>query len=1194
MTINNLSEIIKVNNNFKNAINLYLNLNNIDKISSYIPTKSSVDVLKLYLNSIEKNENQSSILIGPYGKGKSHLLLVLLAIISLKRTSENDKIVNKIIASVNNVDETVSNAIRNIWKEKGRFLPVLISSTYGDLNQSFLIGLNESLKRENLIDLVPNTYFTYALNNINKWMNNYKETYNHFIEKLKEKNISYKEMVSRLLNYDSKALSIFKEIYPELTSGSIFNPLVNSEVLEIYQEIAQELSKKHGYSGIYVIFDEFSKFIESRDKTSVGNDMKLLQDICELSHNSKKSSQVFISFVAHKSIKEYGKYLSSDLINSFAGIEGRIEERYFVTSSKNNYELIKNAIFKDINEIKKISNCSKHLSDEISKSYYDIPAFRTTFKENDFKKIIVDGCYPLNPISSYLLLNVSEKVAQNERTLFTFMSKDEPHSMLRYIKNHNCMMQWVITPDLIYDYFKGIFKKNVANEYVHREWLKAEYAISSATTPNQVKILKIMALINIVNKPDELSTIEKYLYLASEIEDVNVVLDELLNSQIIYKKSTNDNYVFKTRIGTDLKNEINRRRIIKSDKINIGKVFSNIASNKYIIPKKYNQEFSITRYFRMEYLHYDEFMNIDDFSVLFDNENFCDGKVIALICTKEDQKKNKISIIEKLNKFSNEKIVIINPTKTFEMIKQVQDYEIIQELKNDTLFLDNNKVLKNELSIFEDDIINELLIYLNHAYDFQNGCKAFYYKNGQSIESKHINLNKLIDYVCFSYYRKTPVINNEQINRQFIKTAPIRRARKNIIEYILNGNDDKSFYEKTNPEATIYRSLFKNTGILNGKLSDNMREFLSNINASISLCIEKKISLSSIINNVVNAPFGIRGGVLSIYLAYILRNRTEDIIIYFDTKEVQLTSDIILNMCENPSDYFLFMSAQSAKKEKYIIGLLDTFSNGSVYNLSGSRINNILICMQRWFRALPQVTRNFRDKFITFEDEKAYQAMLVIKPLLQRVDANPYEIIFDKIPAAFGVNDDYEKCLNYIKQFKYILDNYLDYIINNAILETINIFKSKEDLYHTLKNWYDKQSSMSKKGIYSNQITNLMTCIANMTIYDDVEIVKKVIKSVTDVYIENWNDKSFEDYIYALSETKKGVESIKDETIEEKHELVFRNKEGKLVQRYYDKADENTGSILRNIIEDTIDDFSDLSVNDKVSILVEMLEKVLS
>lgn len=65
----------------------------------------------------------------------------------------------------------------------------------------------------------------------------------------------------------------------------------------------------------------------------------------------------------------------------------------------------------------------------------------------------------MNPVATYLLLNISEKLAQNERTLFTFISNDEPNSMAKYVTEHNTSEEWSIGADLIYDYFSGLFKK---------------------------------------------------------------------------------------------------------------------------------------------------------------------------------------------------------------------------------------------------------------------------------------------------------------------------------------------------------------------------------------------------------------------------------------------------------------------------------------------------------------------------------------------------------------------------------------------------------------------------------------------------------------------------------------------------------------------------------------------------------------
>ncbi len=44
--------------------------------------------------------------------------------------------------------------------------------------------------------------------------------------------------------------------------------------------------------------------------------MKFLQDMCELA-NESKDTQIYMTMVAHKSIKEYGAYLSEAVINAF-------------------------------------------------------------------------------------------------------------------------------------------------------------------------------------------------------------------------------------------------------------------------------------------------------------------------------------------------------------------------------------------------------------------------------------------------------------------------------------------------------------------------------------------------------------------------------------------------------------------------------------------------------------------------------------------------------------------------------------------------------------------------------------------------------------------------------------------------------------------------------------------------------------
>ena len=153
--------------------------------------------------------------------------------------------------------------------------------------------------------------------------------------------------------------------------------------------------------------------------------------------------------------------------------------------------------------------------------------------------------------------------------------------------------------------------------------------------------------------------------------------------------------------------------------------------------------------------------------------------------------------------------------------------------------------------------------------------------------------------------------------------------------------------------------------------------------------------------------------------------------------------------------------------------------------------------------------------------------------------------------------------------------------------------KKKKDLYHCLEEWYDKQSTHSKQGLYSGRITNFMSCIEKMNVYNDEEVAKKIAKAVSDVYIENWTEGSFASFVAELQEIKKSIEGIGDQSTEGEMTLSFVGKNGGVISKLYSYADEGTGSVLRNIIEDTLEEYNDLSVNDRVSILLEMIEKII-
>jgi ABC-type phosphate transport system ATPase subunit len=191
-------DYIDINETFQYSINLQFDINNIEKIKSYIPTSDSCEIINCYLDSILGKFSKSTTLIGPYGKGKSHLLLVLLTLLN-NYNDEDKESIDLLLKRIKEVSETTYERIKTIRKSNLKYMPVIINSNYNNISQAFLIAMTEALEREKISDIVINTYFDVALKVIEKWeKEGYEDAIAKFEKCLLENNTTIKELKNNL------------------------------------------------------------------------------------------------------------------------------------------------------------------------------------------------------------------------------------------------------------------------------------------------------------------------------------------------------------------------------------------------------------------------------------------------------------------------------------------------------------------------------------------------------------------------------------------------------------------------------------------------------------------------------------------------------------------------------------------------------------------------------------------------------------------------------------------------------------------------------------------------------------------------------------------------------------------------------------------------------------------------------------
>lgn len=1166
-----LSQLIKIDNRFEKSVNLLLDLNSDQKINSYIPTRSSIGILSTYLQEVIKfSGNRATLLVGPYGKGKSHLLLVLLAILSKHQSPELSDLIERIKASVPECVELLT----EISKDEAPMLPVIINTTSSSLEHAFSRSLNIALENAGLYDVIPDSVFTEALKAIENWRNNYPGTYNAFVKRFGKK--ASNKLITGLEHYDDSAYSTFVEIYPLLSSGAQFNPNVDNEVISVYRSVNRKLRERHGYKGIFIVFDEFSKYIEGHEEAGFASDMKVLQDMCELA-NTSRDEQLHITCVTHKSIRSYGNSLSKSVLNAFEGVEGRLKEVFFTVTSKNNYELIANVIAKTDLFDKWIADNRQY--QVTANDSFALRNFSTLFTEKDFHEIVAKGCFPLTPAAAMLLLALSEKVAQNERTLFTFITSKERSGLERIVSL--AKDDSFIGADRIYDYFQPTFSVE-SDPLIHHEWLKADYALNRTNNAHAKAIVKVMALIGMINTPDEFPAKEEQLRLSLGIPDrqFSQAIHSLVEDNLIEFKHHSDAYEFKNNIGIDLESAIADCVKKHFQKIDLGSELDQVNRIKYITPKKHNQDFCITRFFNLKFLTAQQFLKLKNRSFLkFDN--MPDGVVILILPGEYDKEE----LTQHLEDIGDTGIVLIFPSSSASFEGKIKELLGVRYLYADSAFIDDNKVIFRELIDMGNDIADEINDLIRNSY-FRS--KIVYSANGP-IDAGVFGLNRVISDLCDITYPMTPVINHELINRNNLSAA-ILKARSNLISDMLKGENLVDKYEEaTSAEATIYRATLyrhdmgnENTDI--GRIID---QFINN-------SITQKQKFSILINQLISAPYGMRKGPIPLYLADHILKLHGIPIIYLNTKEVSLDADTFSNILHSPDNYYLLVEDASVQKETYISKLSKLFSAFEVYCSDIDRRNRLAktaCLMQSWYRSLPQAAKTFNesdDPSIDMNEVSAFRSLFTDLYL------NPHGILFERLPMVFS-GSGYDDVILKVQAIKRHIETHVDRLKEKvvAIIREEYGFTADENLAKCLNDWYDSLPDVAKNSVLSSKAAALRKYARAVKTNDVYEIGGKIGKEITGIYIEDW--KPGIEYTTFRSQLKSVLEEILQYSDKSYEEVTIPGfSDGRKI--YISDSGElsTSGHFLKNALDDLFEEYeTKVSNKEKIGILMNMLKEMM-
>ena len=1200
-----MRNMISVASGFQYSVNIGYDLNSDDKLRNFIPTKSALSLLEDILLSVNlTSTNRARVLIGAYGKGKSHIVLTILSMLMKRDIVLFEKLMPKV-----RENPRLNQLVLNYYESKNKILPVVISGSNTSLTQAFLLSLQRTLSEYDLLSAMPETNYQAAVATIHRWEKEFPDTFEKFSASIDEPVNRY---VEKLENYDVTAYETFEKEYPGLTSGSVFNPFLGFDVVELYESVARGLKAK-GYTGIYVVYDEFSKFLEANIVDASVSDTKMLQDFAEKCCRSGEL-QLHLMLISHKEISNYIDKLPKEKTDGWRGVSERFKHIHLNNNFSQTYEIISSVI--QHKEPCWNGFCTAHTRDfdALFTRYQKHQMFADAQEEIE---TAVVGCFPLHPVSTFILPRLSERVAQNERTLFTFLSAEGVATLAAFLDQYNndfCM----VTPDLVYDYFEPLFRKEVYSGGIH------DIFILTSTILNQLrdnelgsKIIKTISLIYILEQFERLApTKEQIIGVYSgtyEVSEIEKAISDLIEKEyVVYIKRSNDYLRLKQTSGIDIRQKIRDLMEAQEGLVVTKDVLNASNFDSYMYPSRYNDTREITRYFAFQFISSNEVATNIDWSVKSEKIT-ADGIIFGIIPSSE-QELSRVREILAQTSHDQERIIFVLP-KHFKDINDVaREYAAVSQLKDHAA---DDPVLFDEYEVvFEDlqEIIKEFIGSYTHPEKYQ----SLYIYDSHILDIRRKSaLTELMSSICDAVYGLTPVVNNESVNKNEI-TSTAANSRNKIISGLLRGELEPNLgLTGTGQEVSIMRSTLLRTGIWNetGTVpeinlrpeNENMRNMLETIERFIlEARQEGQMNFQVLYDRLVSPDYhiGMRRGLIPIYLAVVLHNYRQQTVINSRFGPVQTSVDVLVQINAEPGYYSLEYLDWNPEKENYIARLAEAFDSFVVEaEKAGNSYDYVANALHRWYMALPKYSKESKERPNGVKIGKRQQEMM----RLLRANASGSDLLFRKLPAAFAYEEFSGDAAGDIIGTKNLYDGLLDELKDHLIIETKLRFLPKQDkesgmratLTAIVKEWCDSLDPKSFEQLFPDGTEKFLQHLKSVTNDEDL-FISRLAKLATGLRLEDWDGKTEKAFFSALEGFMSTAREFHDTAVAEtindtsNYQIIFADEDGASTVRRFDKVEVSArGKLLFNQIIASLNAMGNsISEQEKRQILMEVLKKL--
>ncbi|HEY3366810.1 MAG TPA: hypothetical protein VGK74_17295 [Symbiobacteriaceae bacterium] len=643
--------------------------------------------------------------------------------------------------------------------------------------------------------------------------------------------------------------------------------------------------------GLLVIIDELGKFLEYVAQRPDRSDVFVLQLLAEAA--SRSETAPFLVFgILHQAFVRYGAHLTQVQRDEFSKIRGRFADIAFNQSHDLMLRLVGDALQSPgpSTEVKlePLKQQVQALAEQVVKAGLGLGGVNQSQAVS-----LLTRCAPIHPISALVLGPLFRRLAQNERSLFTFISSAEPFGLREFLQKTSATKRPVplYAPDRLYDYVMSALGTALYQDIAGRRWTEVEASLDRLRdgSPLEVRLVKTIGLLTAVGEAGNLRATPKVLALCfgEPTSEVDAALKRLVLRKVIVYRSFVDAYRLWEGSDIDIEERLNAASAYVDEAKGLDELLLASVPPRPIVARRHSFEKGTLRFADVSYVSYERLAT----KLASSLPSEADGRLIYVLTESPAQTLALGDTLVRGELPTDDLTVVVSLQLGTTLHGAALELERLKWVRENTPELTGDLVAQRELRsrLYETEQILRRELELGLSPTATN-LYCYWRGTVQKVQGLR-ELNQFLSSVYDAVYAKTPVILNELINRRQLSSAAAA-ARRLLLEAMLEHAAEPNLGITGHPpQLSMYLSVlsanrlhvkdFDGTYRLAAPPADSplapvwdiWKEFLHGAR-------EHRRSLRELWDQLSLPPLGLRDGVIPVLILVMMLERSSETGIY--------------------------------------------------------------------------------------------------------------------------------------------------------------------------------------------------------------------------------------------------------------------------------------------------------------------------